>query len=164
MRPTDPGVIHGRPLLDLGTGDGQTLKALMRGRELVVGLDRSLDALRAAGHTGIKHRVCADAHRLPFTDAIFATVLAGDLFHHLDEDRLALTLTEISRVLRPEGRLVAWWYERPGRDAPDAPRYPREYPVVAAGAGAAGFTSISPLELTSAVDAGPPTVGLVARV
>jgi ubiquinone/menaquinone biosynthesis C-methylase UbiE len=108
--------------------------------------------------------VNAEAGHLPFRDESFATVLGADLFHHLDDANLATVLGEISRVLPPEGRLVAWWYERPGRDAPDAPRYPRDYSVVATAAGAAGFTSVSKLDLTTTVDAGPPTVGLVARV
>ena len=150
-------MLEGRPLLDLGTGDGQTLAALVDPGGLVVGVDRTIDLLRPGD-------VNAEADRLPFSDQSFATVLAADLFHHLDDERLALVLTEISRVLEPQGLLVAWWYEQPGRDAPDAPRYPRAYSVGAAAAGAAGFNSVSELALRNTMDAGPPTVGVVARV
>lgn len=150
-------MLQGRPLLDLGTGDGQTLAALVEVGGLVVGVDSAIDLLRPGD-------VNAEGDRLPFRDQSFATVLAADLFHHLDDERLALVLTEIVRVLEPRGLLVAWWYEQPGRDAPDAPRYPRTYPVGAGAAGAAGFKAVSELELRSTVDAGPPTVGVVARV
>jgi ubiquinone/menaquinone biosynthesis C-methylase UbiE len=157
VRPVEPKMLKHRPLLDLGTGDGQTLAALVEPVGLVVGMDGTIDLLRPGD-------VNAKADRLPFKGESFATVLAADLFHHVDDGQLPAVLAEIRRVLRKGGRLVAWWYERPGRDAPDAPRNPRSYSLVATGADRAGFSSVSALELTTAVEAGPPTVGLLARV
>lgn len=159
----DPRVLEGRPFLDLGTGDGQTLASLVRGPGLVVGVDRSLDALRAAGQTGVRRRIGARADRLPFADAAFATVLAADLFHHLDDEGLGGVLREVGRVLVPTGALVAWWYERPGRKGPDAPRYPRALAEVEAAARRSGFADVSAMELTQTLES-PTTVGLTARV
>lgn len=161
MRPANASVLEGRPLLDLGCGDGQTLRTLITGPGLAVGLDGSLDALLAARRSGVRPLVRAVASALPFADATFACVLVGDLFHHLDDDGLATVLAESRRVLGHGGRVVAWWYERPGRGGPGAPRYPRGYDAVAAAARAAGMGA-EPLELELTVEPAPPTVGLVA--
>jgi SAM-dependent methyltransferase len=160
VRPKDPAVLDGRPLLDLGTGDGQTLIALAGGAGLVVGADRSLDALRAAHMTGLRRLVCAEAVPLPFPDTTFATVLAADLFHHLDDHRLEAVIGEIGRVLEGRGRMVAWWYERPARPGPDAPVYPRPFDAVATIARRCALEP-RPVDLESRVET-PPTVGMVA--
>jgi SAM-dependent methyltransferase len=114
-------VLDARPLLDLGTGDGQTREALAPDG-FVVGVDSR--PLRRGD-------LAAFAHRLPFRDGAFATVLAADLFHHLDDTHLDATLEEIARVLRADGRLVAWWLESTPDTAPDAPRFCRTFEDVA---------------------------------
>lgn len=162
VRPTDPSMLDGRPLLDVGTGDGQTLAALVEPRGVLVGVDASTEALRAASGTGMGHLVCARAPSLPFADSSFGTVLAADLFHHLDDEVLEAVLGEAARVLRPGGRLVAWWYESPGRDAPDAPRYPRSLESLARAA--RSFKDVDPLALSLRLEPAPPTVGCVAVV
>ena len=126
---------------------------LVAGGGLVVGLDRSADLLRRGS-------VNAEADRLPFGAGAFATVLAADLFHHLDDGELVSVLGEIRRVLASGGRLVAWWYERAGIDAPDAPRFPRTFGDVAQRV--AGFGRVEALSLEVTLEAGPPTVGLLA--
>lgn len=161
IRPADPSALDGRPLLDLGCGDGQTLRTLVTGSGLAVGLDRSLDALRAARRSGVRRLVCADASELPFADGAFACVLAADLFHHLDDAELRGVLADVRRVMRDGGRLIAWWYERPGRGGPGAPRYPRAYGDVAEPARAAGLSPAAlALELT--LEPAPATAGIVA--
>lgn len=156
VRPADPSLLDGRPLLDLGTGDGQTLNALAPSG-LVIGIDRDPTLLRRGS-------VNAEAHRLPIASKTIETVLAADLFHHLADPSLARAMQEVARVLAASGRLVAWWYETPGRPAPDAPRHPRAYEAVAAAALEAGFGSVGPLELTTTMASGPPTVGLLATL
>lgn len=159
VRPSDPAVLERRPLLDLGCGDAQTLRTLVRASGLVVGLDVSSSALRAARASGaLLLRGVAD--RLPFRAASFATILAGDLFHHLDDLVLGAVVTEIRRVLRDGGRLVAWWYQQAGREAADSPRYPRSYDEVAEVVGAAGLGA-EPLELELTLEPAPPTVGIL---
>ena len=48
--------------------------------------------------------VVADAHRLPFPNAMFSGVVMLDVLHHLE--RPIEFLKEASRVLRPGGRLA----------------------------------------------------------
>ena len=157
VRPADLSVLEGRPFLDLGTGDGQTLAALVTGGGLVVGLDRSPDALRTSRHSPL---AAGAADALPFGDGIFAVVLAADVFHHLDEAMLERTLAEARRVLRPDGLLVAWWYERPSRPGPDAPPFPRPSAHVAEVMRAAGFAP-SELALEFRLEPAPATAGLI---
>lgn len=160
VRPADTSVLEGRPLLDLGTGDGQTLATLVGGDGLVVGVDRSIEALGAARSHCVP-LVAAEAGDLPFRAEMFEVVVAGDLFHHLDDATLERVLGETRRILLPGGRLIAWWYEAPGRAAPDAPRYPRRFDEVVA---LVKTFTIERLELEVSLASGPPTVGIVANV
>jgi SAM-dependent methyltransferase len=162
VRPADPSLLDGRPLIDLGTGDGRTPAALGADGGLVVGVDRSPDAIRAARKAGVGRLVRAEAAWLPFRDGAIARVVAGDLFHHLAEAELASVLSEVRRVLRRGGLLVAWWYERGSRPAPDAPRFPRPLAVVDGLVTKAGFASTEALQLEFNLEPAPATVGLLA--
>ena len=151
VRPRDGALLRARPLLDIGTGDGQTLHALVDDPSGVVAVDRSTKLL-TPGNVG------ADVAALPFADGSFRAVLAADLLHHVGD--LDGAFAEIARVLRPDGVFVAWWYEDAPHDAPDAPRFPRTYEEVAA---YAPFSEVGPLDLEVVLPGGPATVGLVAR-
>lgn len=159
MRPADSSVLAGRPLVDLGTGDGRTLAGL---EGLAVGIDRSMDALRAARNAGVRRLVCAAAAFIPLRDGAAAVVVAGDLFHHMDDQALGEVLGEVARILRPGGKLVAWWYEHPGRGGPDSPAHPRSFDGVARLAVAAGLPAVEPLSLAFGLEPAPATVGLLA--
>lgn len=154
VRPADPSVLGGRPLLDLGIGDGQTLAAVAPDG-FTVGLDRTFAVLAPGSVNG-------EAGRLPFGDRCFATVLAADLVHHLDDDTLVTVFDEIRRVLGPGGRLVAWWYEQTSDTSPDAPRHTRSFESVSSVAQATGFT-VERLDLVIAAP-NSATVGLVGSV
>mgnify|MGYP001335361412 FL=1 len=95
-----------RSLLDLGCGFGvisQELVKLSRGR--VVALDHSLPALLAAPSALRKSPpACADAARLPFSDASFDLVFCQLALLWMP---LEATLAEVRRVLQPGGALVA---------------------------------------------------------
>ena len=153
VRPADPRVLAPRPLLDLGTGDGQTIDALAPDG-FVVGVDRTLRLLRPGS-------VNASVLALPFGDATFQTVLAADLFHHLDDDDLAQTLREAARVLGPGGRLVSWWLEHTPDPSPDAPRHTRTFEAVAERVTGAGLRA-APLALDVA-STNSATVGLLGE-
>ena len=105
------GVHHDDHLLDVATGTGALLRELA-GRDPrppnVVGLDRQQRALDlAATYVPAGWRlVRADAQRLPFADATFDVVTACWLLHLLDTGARARVLSEIARVLRPEGRAI----------------------------------------------------------
>jgi SAM-dependent methyltransferase len=104
-----------RPLLEIGCGEGANLLHLLAtesamqaagpGEVRCVGVDAFVRKLEFAGRAVPGARfVCADAGRLPFADASFATVLIRDLLHHLPEPRT--TIAEACRVLRPGGTFV----------------------------------------------------------
>jgi SAM-dependent methyltransferase len=155
-------VLAGRPLLDIGTGDGQTLAALAHPDGLRIGIDRTAGVLAAARRSGIRDVIAALADSLPLLDGSVRTVLAGDVFHHMADDDLRVVLAEIRRVLAPDGVLVGWWYETSGRGGPDDPRFPRAYELMAEHVSAAGLVDVQPLALESMLEPSPPTVGLRA--
>ncbi|MBK9473439.1 MAG: class I SAM-dependent methyltransferase [bacterium] len=71
------GNADGRPLLDLGCGDGRHLDQLRSHGLSVVGLDLSRALLQAARRRGLgAGLVCADMRRLPFGDGAFGAVLS----------------------------------------------------------------------------------------
>ena len=91
--------------LDVGCGSGTFL---LQG---AVGLDPDLAALEQA-RTRSGRLVRADAHALPFRDASFDTVYANRMLN--DAGRIDDVLAEISRVLRPRGRLLVFTRARAG--------------------------------------------------
>ena len=97
-------------ILDIGCGTGDYTERVQRelGAE-VVALDLSPRMVELARARGLDARV-GDIQSLPFADAEFDCVLANRVLYHLpDLDR---GLAEISRVLRPDGVLVAVTYSR----------------------------------------------------
>ena len=68
--------------------------------------------------------VVADAHRMPFRDRTFDTVVASQVFEHLHNPREAAV--EAARVLRPGGRLLVavpflYWLHATPHDYFDSP-------------------------------------------
>lgn len=108
-------------LLDIGCGTGQfAVTALQRFPALqVFGLDLSAKMLdqgkgRYAAFTDRLHVVRGDSERLPFADNTFDVVTCCHSFHHYP--RQSAAVTEMFRVLKPNGRLMildgcrdGWW-------------------------------------------------------
>jgi len=94
---------RGKRVLDLGCRSGALTQHFLEGNS-VVGLDVDRAALEKAEALGIEP-VQADVEEpLPFEDASFDAVVAGELFEHLQfPDAL---VGEIRRVLRPGGVLA----------------------------------------------------------
>ncbi len=98
-------------ILDLGsnTGGESTLLGL-RGYQLVAGDVNPLAvgiAYERARRADSDVRVLVlDAHRLPFRDHAFESVVCWEVLHHFS--RLDDVLTELYRVMRPGGRLLAY--------------------------------------------------------
>ena len=85
-------------MLDLGCRSGALTKHFLEGNS-VVGLDVDAAALEKAAALGIEPVQANVEDPLPFEDASFDAVVAGELFEHLQfPDAL---VAEIHRVLRP---------------------------------------------------------------
>jgi methionine biosynthesis protein MetW len=93
-------------LLDVGCYDGHLLARVLERREneLVVGIDVAETALHAAARRGIAATRAQLERTLPFKDASFATVLAGEVIEHVFDTQQVMD--ELARVLRPNGWLV----------------------------------------------------------
>jgi tRNA (cmo5U34)-methyltransferase len=97
-------------VLDLGTGTGETLAAVLsrHGAAAAVGVDRSeamLDAARARLHgLPVELRVAELTDRLP--DGPFDLVVSALAIHHLAGPDKAALFARIAGVLRPGGRFV----------------------------------------------------------
>lgn len=102
----------GGQALDVGAGTGDLSIALARhGARRVVGTDFCEDMLpvadakaQRAGYGGRVSFVVGDALHLPFPDASFDCVVNGFLLRNVAD--LPAALHEMTRVLRPGGRLV----------------------------------------------------------
>jgi SAM-dependent methyltransferase len=94
---------RGKRVLDLGCRSGAFTQHFLEGNE-IVGLDVDSVALQKAAALGIEP-VLADVDQpLPFEDASFDVVVAGELLEHLQfPDAL---VAEARRVLRPGGVFV----------------------------------------------------------
>jgi len=92
--------------LDLGTGTGLAVPALVRSGWSVVGADISEDQLARARsqHGAIAEFVRADAQALPFDDDEFDAVVS--FLTHTDFDEPRKAFGEAHRVLRSGGRFV----------------------------------------------------------
>jgi len=95
----------GERVLDLGCGLGYGTRMIFdKSKKDVIGMDISADAIEYAkkNYPGPKY-VVGSAEKLPFSDAYFDSVIAFEIIEHVDDpDRV---LAEISRVLKPKGRL-----------------------------------------------------------
>lgn len=93
----------GKRVLDLGCRSGALTRHFLEGN-VVVGLDVDAVALAKARDLGIEPVQANVEEPLPFEDASFDAIVAGELFEHLQfPDAL---VAEIARVLKPGGVLV----------------------------------------------------------
>lgn len=93
----------GKRVLDLGCRSGALTRHFLEGNE-VLGLDVDAAALAKAAELGIEPVQANVEEPLPFEDATFDAVVAGELLEHLQfPDAL---VAEARRVLRPGGALV----------------------------------------------------------
>jgi ubiquinone/menaquinone biosynthesis C-methylase UbiE len=99
----------GQQLLDVGCGNGAAAIGLANTFGLVVtGIDVDTEQIQAAAAAAnglaAARFLAADATRLPFADGEFDVVYSNKTTHHIREWTRALT--EMTRVLKPDGHLV----------------------------------------------------------
>ncbi len=101
---------EGAVALDVAAGTGSITRLLQRSGYRVIPLDQSLEMLarHRGGHTV---SVAATAEGLPFPDCSFDAVTFGYLLRYVDD--VQGCLIELSRVLRPGGRIGMVEFGRP---------------------------------------------------
>lgn len=111
-------------VLDVGTGPGHLLAELARDRPdlRVTGVDMSADMVAVAERNiqAFAGRVSAcvgDVTNLPFADDTFDVIVTSLSLHHWDDVDTAVS--ELSRVLRPGGRLYVYDFDRAPFEALD---------------------------------------------
>jgi SAM-dependent methyltransferase/uncharacterized protein YbaR (Trm112 family) len=100
---------NGRAFVDLGCSWGRWSIAASRRGYRVVGIDSSLDGVRAAQRVarqlGVEaHFLVADARYLPFADASFDAVFSYSVLQHFAKSDVMQALEQIRRILTPGGR------------------------------------------------------------
>jgi demethylmenaquinone methyltransferase/2-methoxy-6-polyprenyl-1,4-benzoquinol methylase len=103
-------VERGDVALDVAAGTGSITRLLQEGGADVVSLDQSQQMLSGAidrGATG----VLATAEKLPFPDEKFDVVTFGYLLRYVDD--VPRAMAELTRVLRPGGRIGMVEFGRP---------------------------------------------------
>jgi SAM-dependent methyltransferase len=104
-----PAFASGTRVLDIGCGDGKSLRPMLARGWDVTAVDFSFRAVHLARQISERNRqaecLIADAKLLPFRDNSFDAVTAIHLLGHCPPDGLPGFCREIDRVLRPGGRI-----------------------------------------------------------
>ena len=95
-------------VLDVGCGTGAHLEAYLESGAECFGLDASPAMLeQASARLGAGAELeLGDATALPYKDSSFDFVFTSLFLHELDAATRAAALTEIARVVRPDGRVL----------------------------------------------------------
>lgn len=99
----------GREVLEVGAGTGLIMKGLMPHAKKIIGVDISAGMLGKAAERGLEV-VQGSATELPFQAEQFDLVYSLKVLAHIPNIEQALA--EMTRVLRPNGVLVAEFYNR----------------------------------------------------
>jgi SAM-dependent methyltransferase len=97
--------LAGAPLriLDVGFGTGAMLGFLAR-YGAVVGMDRSLEAMRFARSRSGASMLLGDITRIPLATGTMDLVTAFDIMEHVDDE--AAAFAELARICRPGGHVL----------------------------------------------------------
>jgi tRNA (uracil-5-)-methyltransferase TRM9 len=98
-------------ILDIGCGNGRNLKPFLEKGFECTGIDSSKELIKIAKEQvpGAK-LIAANATKLPFPDETFDYVISLAVLHHLKPKYHEKALSEIKRVLKPEGiAAIAVW-------------------------------------------------------
>lgn len=96
--------LHPGPMLDVGCGDGLFALTVF-GKSLDAGIDLDeKEVARAVQRRAYKKTVCGSVNKMPFPSKSFKTVISNCVLEHVPD--IDGALKEISRVLKPGGRLM----------------------------------------------------------
>jgi len=126
-------VKKGDLVLDIGTGTGNlAVKFLEKGCQ-VVGLDPSAKMLKIAERKVVEWgerfqiQLCENPFLdIPFPDQTFDVAASTYTIHHITDDTKRLSIKEMKRVLKPNGRIIIG--DVMFKDAADKARALAEYP------------------------------------
>jgi cyclopropane fatty-acyl-phospholipid synthase-like methyltransferase len=114
-------VVPGMCVLDLGCGRGEIVRHVARMGAKSYGLDYAEAAVRLSMRSmqdepGEHAIMRGDAKMLPFSSGMFDRVLMFDVVEHLHPWELDACLSEIKRVLKPQGQIIIHtapnrWYD-----------------------------------------------------
>lgn len=99
---------RGRSVIDVGCGNGDTVRWLASQGARVTGLDGPdmLARARSSPAAGNETYIQAGAQELPFADGSADIILYQASFHHVPVDAMAAAAAECRRVLKNGGRAV----------------------------------------------------------
>lgn len=101
-------VVREKTVLELATGTGLIARHIVHEAALVEATDTSPEMIEEAqkgNHSSKLHFSVQDMFRLPYADQTFDVVIVSNALHIVPHPELALA--EISRVLKPDGVLIA---------------------------------------------------------
>lgn len=105
----------GEMVLDAGCGPGTFAFHCAGGGLFSIGIDYSLESLKAAktlcDRFGVSDKVrflAANSASLPFKDGCFDKIIAADFIEHITQEEKKLFLRESFRLLRPKGRIIVF--------------------------------------------------------
>lgn len=98
----------GELFLDIGCGWGRWSFSAARKGYYVIGIDPSINAIRAASRVAKQLNIpgvflVADARYLPFRSNLFDVVYSYSVLQHFHKNNVKLALTDISRVIKSGG-------------------------------------------------------------
>lgn len=100
-------------ILDVGCGTGLLACGLQSYGFDVYGLDISQKMIEIASKRLQPGRAfCSNAEKIPFPSEYFDGIICIATLHHISSDRVYHVLCEMSRVLKPQGRLLIWDHNR----------------------------------------------------
>ncbi|MCC7244862.1 MAG: class I SAM-dependent methyltransferase [Saprospiraceae bacterium] len=100
---------------DVGTGNGQVAASLSPHFEKVVATDLSTKQIEHAIHLPNIEYGVSPAEQSPLSDASADLITVGQALHWFHFERF---FEEVSRVLKPDGRLAVWGYDLLTTDVP----------------------------------------------